>query len=148
MVKSMPRVLVNAVVITAVVLSSLLMFNQKANAADTNCSPISGYSSICLDPTTGYGPVVYVYNSAGSIIYATGVVNICVTNTGVASPKNTDAGYYVAYGNGSGNVFLHVSNVTACLTGMIGTATMTQTQMDYVRWYSNSVNTQRAKVVL
>lgn len=63
-----------------------------------DCHGFSGFDSMCFDPTTGFGPVVYIFHGTATA-YAVGVDSIC----GFPYPDGTWDGqvnsFYRAYGD-------------------------------------------------
>lgn len=118
--------------------------------ADTDCNQSSGLGDrICLDATTGYGPVVYVYTSATQT-YSIFPVVIAPQCWGVASFYTTDP-YWNAYGAngivsgatlaGGGNTNLFVGNFTyapggcSAASGRIAKTT-NQTNINTLLWFA------------
>lgn len=119
-------------------------------SAWSSCSGYVGYGTVCVDPTTGYGPVVYIYNSSGTLVWTSGVNSIDVKGTVLVSPKVVDQGDFVRYG--WDGYYVNFSVGPAWPGGNYGhdsisLTMMNQSTMDSFRWVSNYYNTQVARTV-
>jgi len=134
-----------AFVTTMFALASLLVVSPSVVSADpTSCYGAYGQATVCIDPTTGFGPLVYVYDANGYQIFATGVNYACTQGNWYITPKTYDSYGFVDYGAGSSYYAYFTSGgYNGCnATAIKGMAAVTQTQMNNIRWYSNSVNAQ------
>lgn len=110
----------------------------------TDCNQVGNYGSrICFDPTTGYGPVMYVYTGTTSLY----------TAFGVSAPNVTFRGF--VWSDAEHEVFLS-SNYTATWHEVGGVRTydvftrqdgqcssvnhicMTPAQNDLMKWFGNA----------
>ena len=127
-------------------LACLVIYSPTSVSAYSTSSCYGAYAqaTVCIDPTTGYGPLVYVYDANGYAIYITGVNYACTTGNYYITPKTQDTGTYVYYGAQTANqAALSNSNFyTGCPSPIRGVVQATNTQLNNIRWYSNSVNAQ------
>ncbi len=140
-------VLSKLVLTTMFALASLVVSSPSTASAYTiyDCYGAYAQATVCIDPTTGYGPLVYVFDANGTAIYITGVEAACTQGNWYVAPKAHDYGNHVAFFDGSnfGSISVLPYHYYGCTSGNVrGEADVTQTQMDYIRWYANSVNAQ------
>ena len=144
------RVLVRSLVALGLVVAGAAFFAPAASAA-SSCSPVQGVSSVCLDNTTGYGPVVFVFNAQGQTVLARGVNDTCGSLRGTAYVRSDfpDGTRYEfgRYGGGNGVRFIVGGNSISCSGRNFAAAVTTQETMNLLRWYGNSNNVQRVQVV-
>jgi hypothetical protein len=143
--------LTRVAITTMFALASLLFGSSQTAQAYSiyDCYGAYAQATVCIDPTTGFGPLVYVFDANGTAIYITGVEAACTKGNYYMTPKTVDHGSYVNFGYGNTSpgyvasigVFPHYYTGCAAINSM-GQADVTQTQMDYIRWYANSVNAQ------
>jgi len=140
--------IITSVSALVVVLSGLMVFSPAmASAGAYDCSPVPGHASVCIDPTTGYGPVVLVYALSGVLVWSSGVTAACTTTHRIYFSKNDNVSLVIYSGiyNGVYDATAFSSGYNPC-TGGSG-ALMSQTTMDNFRWYSNYYGTSAARTV-
>ena len=131
-------------------MSAAAFFAPAASAA-SSCYPVKGISGVCLDNTTGFGPVVFVFNAQGQTVLARGVNATCGRLRGTAFSRTDfpDGTRYEfgTYGR-NGVRFIVGGNSIGCSgEANFAAAVITQETMNLLRWYGNSNNVQRAQVV-
>lgn len=119
-----------------------------------DCSPVPGKATICIDPTTGYGPVVLIYNTAGKVVWSSGVTSACVTYSNTFVQKIGDYTNDIGYGNdpvvgraifwgaegSSLNLIPGCNNIN-----VTAQAIMPQATYNALRWVANSNGVNVAK---
>ena len=145
------RTAISAVATAALASAAVVATAPTAAAADGSCHPRSGVASICVDRTTGYGPVVFVFDRAGRTVLARGLNATCGRLLGSAWGR-TDypEGNRYEFGRSVGNSYRFVvgGNRIGCSNeATFGAAVVTQETMDLLRWYGNANNVQVMRVV-
>ncbi len=130
------------------VIVGLLTLGAAAPAHAGSCSAVSGQPTVCVDPTTGVGPVVNVYGTSGA--YITSLPSpVAVCTTGTITPRqffdnNPGSTTGVGWNNGSNSLNVKTAGSTSCVAGA-NVATVSYAQWDTLRWYIAAYDIQQAR---
>jgi hypothetical protein len=105
-----------------------------------DCGPMGTYKYVCIDPTTGFGPLIYFFNGQ-TLEYATGVTGACgyvggTTDGEIYWPHYDSSSYVQAVAFGT-SVYWTNGVITSCGGQTQAVAWMPQSTLDTFRYVTN-----------
>ena len=144
------RFVARALAALGLIVAGSVLFIPAASAA-SSCYPVRGVSGGCLDNTTGFGLVVFVFNAQGRTVLAHGVNATCGRLRGTAFGRTDfpDGTRYEFGASGRNAIRFTVGGNRIGCSGesTFAAAVVTQETMNLLSWYGNANNVQRAQVV-
>lgn len=105
-----------------------------------NCEGQANTNSFCLDPTTGFGPVLYMY--LGTSLFKTwGNVNICMNGGGDSQSSDRQRWYdgdtFMSYGPGNSTIAISDGTLAGGCTDRAGSMWASHAVYSEIRVYAN-----------